>query len=208
MEGAHAAVGPVVEVRADPAGTASRMRARLAAAHGSFDRLLVTMLGAGVAADRTAQTQFLAALTEDRDDTLHIVVAWSGSPVAAELLTWRRTRVVRTTAALDLALAADLLVAAAGYNTFNEALYNRIPAIFVPQTAPYMDLQERRAEVAADRGLAQAIGPDDYVLLDRAVTRALDHGTQAARDALAAAALPEPGTRALADEIARFGACG
>ena len=99
-------------------------------------------------------------------------------------------------------------MAAAGYNTFNEALYNRIPAIFVPQTAPYMDLQERRAEVAADRGLAQAIGPDDYVLLDRAVTRALDHGTQAARDALAAAALPEPGTRALADEIARFGACG
>ena len=206
-DGAHAAVGPVVDAAPPDPDAAQAMRARLAATYGAFDRLVVTMLGAGVAADRTAQTQFLAALIEDRADTLHVVVAWPGAPVAAELLGWRRTAVVRTTAASELLRAADLLVAAAGYNTFHEALYNRVPAIFVPQVAAYMDMQEKRAEAAEARGLARAVAPGDFVLLERAVTRALDGGADELRAALRDVALPAPGTAALAAEIARLGRC-
>ena len=86
------------------------------------------------------------------------------------------------------------LVAAAGYNTFHEVLYNRVPAILVPQTGVFMDDQRARARAAGDRNLAAMVEPNELMTLERLVVRYLDGEADALRARLAAAELPEPGT--------------
>jgi UDP:flavonoid glycosyltransferase YjiC (YdhE family) len=94
-----------------------------------------------------------------------------------------------------LAAAADLVVTAAGYNSFHEALYNRIPAIFLPQMGTFMDDQQARARAAADRGLAATLESNELMKLERLIVRYLDDGeAEAVCARLAAAELPEPGT--------------
>ena len=161
--------------------------------------LVVTMLGGGVAADRSAQLHLLAAVLEQRPSCLHLVVVWPGSRVASGLHSLRNTRVVQTRQALELCRAADLVVSAAGYNSFHECLYHAIPAIFIPQMAPYMDDQERRARAASDRGLAETVLAGELLRLERTVAACLDGGRAAdLRSALAAVDLPATGTAAAA----------
>ncbi len=192
-------VGPVVQ-RASGLLPPEVVRERLRAGTGrDFARLVVTMLGAGFAADRSAQMQTVAALCERRADALHLVVVWPGAVVPPALYGWQNTRVVRTHAALALARAADLVISAAGYNSFHEALYHRLPTIFVPQMSEFMDDQTRRARAASDRGLAATVMADDLLMLGREVAAFLDHGKAAeVARALAAVTLPEPGNRAAA----------
>ena len=152
------------------------------------------MLGGGVAADRTAQTQAMAALAEARSGALNLVVTWPGAVVAPGLAGWRNTLVVQTRNALSLCLIADLVVSAAGYNSFHELVYHGVPTIFVPQMAVYMDDQERRARAASDRGLAVTVLAHEILLLEREVRAMLDGGRSGTiRAALAAADLPAPG---------------
>ncbi|MEL6644756.1 MAG: glycosyltransferase [Pseudomonadota bacterium] len=188
-------VGPVVQTggEIDPAD----IRARLSSVLGiDFDELVVTALGGGVAADRTPQIQRLCATLDRRASCLHLVIAWPNGRVASGLQGWSRTRVATTRDALTLCRAADLVVSAAGYNAFHEVLYHAVPTIFVPQIAPYMDDQERRARAASDRDLAVTVLPHELMVLDREVHAALDQerrGEMLAR--LQAAELPERGTR-------------
>lgn len=190
------AVGPVVQRRAAP-GAAAReaARAALAARLGvDFEDLVVTMLGGGVAADRTAQVQAVAAIAEGRRGCLNLTVVWPGAVVPPGLSAWKNTRVVQTRDALSLCLLADLVISAAGYNSFHEVLYHGLPAIFVPQMAVFMDDQERRARAAADRGLAECVLAHELLLLDREIASCLDGGKAGQfRTALAATALPAPG---------------
>lgn len=194
-------VGPVVELSPVPDAEARGvLRADLATRIGrDFDELVVTMLGGGVAADRSAQSQALAVLAETRPDTLHLVVVWPGALVPPGLAGWRNTRLVQTRNALSLCLIADLVVSAAGYNSFHELLYHAVPTIFVPQMAVYMDDQERRARAASERGLSVTVLAHEVLLLEREVRAFLD-GDRAAelRAALAALELPTPGTEAAA----------
>jgi UDP:flavonoid glycosyltransferase YjiC (YdhE family) len=196
--GAHVRrVGPIVQppTPADP----SDVRARLSETFGhAFDTLVVTMLGGGVAADRSAQVQAVAGLLEPRPATLHLVVVWPHARVAPGLGGWRNTRLVRTRDTLTLARAADLAISAVGYNTFHELLYNRVPAIFIPQIAAYLDDQERRARAASDRGLAETILAHELLILDRRLRTLLDGGAAALRDALGALDLPATGNAAAA----------
>ncbi|MGL4279766.1 MAG: glycosyltransferase [Albidovulum sp.] len=195
-------VGPIVGARptGDPAATRAKLAERLGR---DFSELVVTMLGGGVAADRTAQMQLLSALLERRKNCLHLILIWPGSTVPPAIYGWKNTIVCQTCNAPDYAAAADLVVTAAGYNSFHEALYHQIPAIFVPQMAGYMDDQDRRARAASDRGLAVTVGPEDLLLLEREVTAFLDGGKGAdLRAALAAADLPQRGNKAAADLIA------
>ncbi len=190
-------VGPIVQPPAamDPA----TVRARLAETFGlPFDTLVVTMLGGGVASDRTAQVQAIAGHLDHRPGTLHLVVVWPHARVAPGLAGWRNTRLVRTRDTLTLARAADLAISAVGYNTFHELLYNRIPAIFIPQVAIYLDDQERRARAASDRGLAETVLAHELLLLERRLRALLDSGAAALRDALAGLDLPETGNAAAA----------
>ncbi len=189
-------VGPVVqEVVAEP-GYAEELRGGLAERYGrSFERLVVSLLGGGVAADRSAQIQALCGLFERRSDILHLVVAWPSATLEPAWFGWRNSRVVRTRHAVQLSTAADLAVTAVGYNSFHEVIYNRIPAIFVPQTGAFMDDQTARARAACDRRLAAMVAPHELMKLERLIVQYLDDGEAEALHArLAAAELPEPGT--------------
>ena len=192
-------VGPVVQHTELGTEERAALRASLMDRFGrSFTSLVVTMLGGGVAADNTAQTIALAAMLARRTDTLHLVVVWPTSTVDPGLFGWPNTRVVKTHRAGILAAAADLYVSAAGYNSFHEALYNRIPTIFIPQMAAYMDDQRARAAAAAERGLAILIEPSEIMALESAVTRSLDGGAETLRLQLADCDLPKRGNEAAA----------
>jgi hypothetical protein len=167
----------------------------------AFDTLAVSMLGGGVAADRTAQLQRLCASFDARQGCLHLVVVWPNARVAPGFFGWRNTRVVRTLNSLALAKAADFVVSAVGYNSFHEIMYHQIPAVFVPQVAPYMDDQERRARAASDRDLAITVLAHELLGLERAVSEMIDGRGEELRARLASHELPEPGNRAAARMI-------
>lgn len=167
-----------------------------------IDTLVMTMLGGGVASERTVQTQLLCSLLEERPNCLHLVVAWPHAVVASGLYGWQNTRVIQTSRPLDLCQASDLCISAAGYNSFHELMYAQIPAIFIPQSAPYLDDQERRAQSAFERGLAGLVDPLDLLTLEREVTAFLDGGkADQVKAALSTATLPEPGNAAAASII-------
>ena len=114
---------------------------------------------------------------------------------------------VQTLEATKLCLAADLVISAAGYNSVLEMLYHRIPAIFIPQSAPYLDDQERRARAMADRDLCAVIAEREFMKLERTVTDCLDHdGTAFYRTALNAFKLPETGASKAAALLTGLGA--
>ncbi len=201
------AVGPIVQAIDLDAPARAALRAALAdRLDRRFERLAVTLLGSGVAAARGTQIQALCGLFERRSDTLHLVVLWPNATLEPGWFGWRNTRIVRTGRAAVVAAAADVAVTAAGYNSFHEALYNRVPAIFVPQTAGFMDDQRARARAASERGLAAMVEPEALMTLERLVARHLDDGEgEAVRARLALAELPAPGTAraaALIEEIA------
>jgi UDP:flavonoid glycosyltransferase YjiC (YdhE family) len=164
-----------------------------------FDRLVVTMLGGGVAAPRHAQMQAICAMTERRADTLHLIVLWPTATVEANAFNWSKTRIVRTHHASPLVAAADLFISAAGYNSFHEAMYNRVPTIFMAQMSPMMDDQHARATAAVDRGVAAMVEPNEMLVLDREITAFLDDGkSETLRAGLKALDLPQPGNAATA----------
>jgi hypothetical protein len=199
-------VGPIVQRHGLDAAKRESLRRELALRYGvSFDRLVVTQLGGGIAADRGPQIQALCGIMERRSDVLHLVLVWPTAVVEPGWLAWSRSRVVRTRHAGVLAAAADLCVSAAGYNSFHEALYGALPAIFVPQTGPGMDDQAARARAARARDLAELVEPQELMKLDSAVDRFLDGGEAAeVRRRLEAFDLPEPGNRSAAALIEEF----
>lgn len=201
-----ASVGPIVQaLHLDEAARAT-LRAELADRFGRpFERLAVSLLGSGVAAARGSQVQALCGLFERRSDTLHLVVVWPNATLEPAWFGWRNSKIVRTNRAAVLTAAADVTVTAAGYNSFHEVLYNRVPAIFVPQSADFMDDQHARARAAVERGLGALVEAHELMTLERLVGRYLDDGeAEAVRARLAFAELPEPGARraaALIEEV-------
>lgn len=198
-------VGPIVRTIEQDEDSRQDLRERLSE---EFDRdidsLVVTMLGGGVASERTAQTQFLCSLMERRANCLHLVVAWPNAVVSSSLYGWKNSHVIHTARTLDLCRAADLTVSAAGYNSFHEILYAQIPAILIPQSAPYLDDQERRARAAFERGLVGFSEEKALLSLERDVTAFLDEGkADDLRDALRRETLPQPGNQAAAKIIER-----
>ena len=196
--GEHVAhVGPIVQALRLDAAARAGLRDDLAARFGRpFERLAVSLLGSGVAGARGSQVQALCGLFERRADTLHLVVVWPNATLEPAWFGWQNSRIVRTTRAAVLTAAADVTVTAAGYNSFHEALYNRAPAIFVPQSADFMDDQHARARAAAERGLGALVEAHELLTLERLVGRYLDDGeAEAIRARLALVELPEPGAR-------------
>lgn len=199
-------VGPIVRQIAPSDADRLGLRAALVDRFGvPFQQLVVTMLGGGVASDRSAQTTAICAGLARRKDVLHLVVTWPTATVEPGLFTWPNTRVVRTHNASLLAAVADLYISAVGYNSFHEAMYNRIPTIFIPQVAAYMDDQRARAVAAAERNLARLVDPHQLLTLDRTIVCMLDEGeAEAIRERLSRQELPEPGNAASAACIAEL----
>lgn len=72
-----------------------------------------------------------------------------------------------------LSRAFDLMVLAAGYNSFHEAIHAGIPSIFVPNQDGIMDDQHLRAAYAQTTGLGLCVTASDLHRCDDAVARAL-----------------------------------
>lgn len=206
--GAHIhKVGPIVGQSDMSKPARNKLRAKL---RQHFDRdfktLVVSMLGSGVATDRSTQLQTLAAQLGNRPDCLHLVVVWPNAAVTTNLFGWENTFVVRTHKAADLCQASDFVVSAAGYNSVNEALYNDVPAIFIPQMTGSTDNQALRAQAASDRGLAATVLSDQLLTLKRELDAFLDGGKGGEISAaLGEAKLPETGNATAARLIEGLG---
>ncbi len=170
-----ALVGPIVQKRPDV--SRDKLRQELSVRFEiDFSTLVVSALGGGVAADRSAQLQTLSMMMEVRKDCLHLILVWPNAKVSPNLYGWNRTRVITTRASAALMTAADLAISAAGYNSFHEMLYHRVPTILIPQSAEYMDDQERRSRAAVERGLAEMVLAEELLKLERTVNACLDGG--------------------------------
>lgn len=200
-------VGPIVRQVEQSAEENEQLRARLSERFGrEFRQLVVSMLGGGVASDRSAQLQAISGMLEARPDCLHLVVTWPGSTVQPAAFGWKNTHVVQTLEATKLCMAADLVISAAGYNSVLEMLYHKIPAIFIPQSAPYLDDQTRRAMALAERDLCAMITEKEFMKLERTVSEWLDHDcAEVYRSALSKIELPETGASRAAELLTKAG---
>ena len=202
--GAHIhEVGPIVRQVTRDETKKKELHKKLEKQFGlKFEKLVVTMLGSGVVHDMSANIQTICNAVEHRSDCLNLIVVWPSSIVPPERYSWGRSKVVQTMNASWLAAHADFVVSATGYNSFHEALYNKIPALFVPQDAQILDDQEARAEAAAKEGLAAFVKSGKLSQLDREMRRFLDDGKgDTIREALRNFELPEPGNRKAAELI-------
>lgn len=199
-------VGPIVQQPDPKVFDREKLRERLRKRFKiDFTNLTVTMLGGGVAADRTAQVQAICAGMEKRSDTLNLIVTWPTARVDPGWFSWKNSRIVRTHHANPLVSVCDLFISAVGYNSFHEAIYNNIPSIFIPQMASYMDDQRARAEAAADRGAAILVEPTQMSSLEREITLCLDDSKATEiRSVLAKLELPETGNASAAQLIQEF----
>lgn len=197
-------VGPIVKMDAITDDARAGLRDSLKTQFDrDFDHLVITMLGGGVAADRSAQIQTICAMLDRRSDCLNLILTWPNATISTGLYGWKNSQVVTSQNAVKLAQAADLTISAAGYNSFHEILYHQIPSILIPQMAPFMDDQERRARAASDRGCATTILAKELLRLERDVTAYLDNGSALEiRAALAQTELPVIGNADAARHIA------
>ena len=200
-------VGPIFRDAVQTRDDRDALRARLAKQFGrKFKTLVVSMLGGGIASERSAQLQAISGFLESRPDCLHLIVTWPGSKIQSAAFGWQNTRVVQTLEATTLCLTADLVISAAGYNSVHEILYHKIPAILIPQSAPYLDDQERRARALADRNLCAVITEREFMKLERTMSQCLDAGgLEDYRSALRNIDLPEAGASKAAALIAETG---
>ena len=166
-----------------------------------FHKLVVTMLGGGVAADRRAQINAICAHLAANTGVLHCLVVWPTAIVEPAWSAHENTVVVQTHHARSLIGASDLFVSAVGYNSFHEALYGGIPTIFLPQMASFMDDQRARARAAADRGVALLVEPWEILKLTGLIDECLEGRTDELKSKLQELNLPEPGMKAAANAI-------
>lgn len=168
----------------------------------TFEKLVVTMLGSGLLHNLSANVQTVCNALERRDDCLNLIIVWPSAVVPSERYSWQRSKVVKTIQASWLAANADFVVSAAGYNSFHEAMYNRVPTIFVPQNAQVLDDQAARAEAAEKEGLAAHVPAIKLSQLDREVRRFLDEDKATEiRQALEKHQFPDPGNKRAAELI-------
>jgi len=197
------AVGPVVQHDPPTPNAAAKQRQALAKALKlGGEKLVVTMLGGGVAADRRAQINAVCAHLAGREDVMHLLVVWPTATTDPGWFHYPNTRVVQSIHASALIPLADLFVSAVGYNSFHEALYAGTPTIFIPQMAGFMDDQRARAKAAAERELALLIEPWELLSLTHAIDACLAGQAATLRENLRKQNLPPPGNAEAAAEIA------
>ena len=114
---------------------------------------------------------------------------------------FQNTTFVSTNHGTRLILDADIVITAAGYNTFGDCMYYGKPAIFLPQQADWLDDQYQRAEAARSRGLADLVEEGDILGLLKSISTFCDNGLDDYRAAFKTLQLPEPGNRRIAEII-------
>lgn len=195
-------VGPIVQRIPISQNEVSSLKTALSDEVGlSGKRLVVTMLGGGVAADRRAQINAVCAHLSACDDVMHLLVVWPTATTDPGWFHYKNTRVVQSIHASALIPMADLFISAIGYNSFHEAIYAHVPTIFIPQMASFMDDQRARGVAAAKRDLAILIEPWELLSLTHAIDECLNGRAEILRENLRGLNLPEPGIRDAAQAI-------
>lgn len=162
----------------------------------SDKRLVVTMLGGGSTGEISGEVFAICDELSAFGDVVHVVMDWPKSSYTEVARDFPNTHVIKTMWAKFFMDKAELVISAAGYNSFNEITYSRRPALYLPQSAPWMDDQERRAMAAQDRGIATVCRAGNVIGLRSAIRRLLgSNSTEIERYATNAQALelPEPG---------------
>lgn len=186
-------VPPVTLV--DRADLTSRAQARRALGLPEEGRLALVSLGAGNINDVDDEVGAAAAALQERG----VGVCVTAPSIAERAYAGSDVHLVRHFPLSQHFAAFDYAVAAAGYNSFHEALRLGVPSIFVPNRETSLDDQGARAEHAAEQGWALCT---DTLTRGRAgpvVEELLERG-----EALAAAGLaadPGNGAQAAADLI-------
>jgi len=168
-------------------------------------RLIVTMLGGGDTREVEGEIFAICDELSNFDDIVHIVMDWPKSRYTDAAWNFDNTHIIKTMHASFFIEKADLVISAAGYNSFNEITYSRTPVIFVPQSAPWLDDQMKRAMAAQDREVAYVCQAGDYLRLRAELRRIIGSGYSEI-DRLKTNArkleLPEPGNKSAAQIIA------
>lgn len=195
-------VGPIVQEMQSSKKARKELRDKLTSSLGlNGEKLVITMLGGGVAADRRAQINAICTHMEKQPDAMHIVVVWPTATTDPGWFQYKNTRVVQSVHASVLLPLADLFISAIGYNSFHEAIYGQIPTIFIPQMASFMDDQRARGQAAADREIAVLIEPWEILSLTKAIDDCLAERGAVLRKNLSGLNLPQSGAAAAARHI-------
>lgn len=185
-------VGPVTLL--DPVDLVERGRAREALGLPADGRIGLVSLGAGNINDTAGEVGAAAAALRANSCGVAVTdVAIGGGAAAGDV------HPVRAYPLSRYYRAFDVVIAAAGYNSFHELLRMGVPAIFIPNSATSLDDQAARAGYAQERGWARALPSATGADLPDAVALMLAHGTDMA--SAAAAADPGNGAPAAAERI-------
>lgn len=165
-------------------------------------RWALVQLGAGAINDvASPAAQAFAELS--RIDGLRI--AFAESPISPSRATLPDgVTGLRRYPLLPCLRAFDLVVTAAGYNSYHESVAAGVPALFVPNTRTQADDQLARARWAAEAGFGACWVEDGRVSFGEAFAPLRDEEGRAAMRSAAAAAWPGNGAREAADALARL----
>jgi hypothetical protein len=132
---------------------------------------VLLQLGAGNNYDYATLRRSAIALLRERYDADISLAEW---PIAEQLI--ELPEGVRTISEFPLSRylrAFDLVISAAGYNSFHELLLAGAPAIFVPNEHPQQDDQLARAQFAERRGVGACVRVREIYRLSASVDRLL-----------------------------------
>lgn len=191
-------VAPVTLV--DREGTSSREAARVALGLPTDGPLALVSLGAGNINDTDDEVGAAAAALQAHG----VGVCVTAPSIAERAYAGAEVHLVRHFPLSEHFVAFDAVVAAAGYNSFHEALRLGVPALFVPNRATSLDDQAGRAGYAAARGWALSADTLTGGRAPALVEQLLTEGAAMAARALAAD--PGNGAEAAAQEIVRVAA--
>jgi hypothetical protein len=152
----------------------SRRQARKALGIGSGRPAVLLQLGAGNNYDYGVLRRSAIALLKERYDADLSVAEW---PIAEQPLELPEgVRGIREYPLSRYAKAFDLVISAAGYNSFHELLLAGVPAIFVPNEHPQQDDQLARARFVEYQGLGACVRVNEVYRLGACIERLLAPG--------------------------------
>lgn len=139
-------------------------------------RYALIMLGAVKPDDAVALNQLHAviAAVKAQGNIVPVVAHW---PIAhSERPVIEGAYVIEQQPLAPFYAAFDIVVSAAGYNSFHELMATDRPVIFIPNIEASRDMQEVRARYAADYMLAAYVHPDALQSLESIISQGLAHG--------------------------------
>lgn len=128
-----------------------------------------------------------SALLADLAGRARVRVIQLESPISGDdpRTTDRSVQAASEFPSVRFAMAYDLLICGAGYNSFHESFWLGIPTVFVPNEAPDMDDQLLRARFAETTGFSLTLRAHDLrqvgAVLDAALARGFRERASAAR---------------------------